>query len=64
MSQNIKHNNDEERLSSLNMMSTLDRLERGDTIKTYNILNHRAEMDARFMKMNRAEQDDTPRNLK
>ena len=36
-------------------MSTLDRREereRGDMIMTYNIINHRVEMDARFMKMN------------
>ena len=30
-------------------MSTLDR---GDMNMTYNILNHRVKMDARFMKMN------------
>ena len=30
-------------------MSTVDR---GDTVMTYNILNHRVEMDSRFMKMN------------
>ena len=33
-------------------MSTLDRRDRGDMIVTYNIINHRVEMDARFMKMN------------
>ena len=33
-------------------MSTLDRRDRGDMIMTYNIINHRVEMDARFMKMN------------
>ena len=46
---NIKHKSYEERLSTLNLMSTLDR---GDMIMTYNIINHRVEMDARFMKMN------------
>ena len=49
---NIKHKSYEERLSTLNLMSTLDRRDRGDMIMTYNILNHRVEMDARFMKMN------------
>ena len=33
-------------------MSTLDRRDRGDMIMTYNIINHKVEMDARFMKMN------------
>ena len=33
-------------------MLTLDRQDRDDMIMTYNILNHRIEMDARFMKMN------------
>ena len=33
-------------------MSTLDRRDRGDMIMTYNIINYRVEMDARFMKMN------------
>ena len=33
-------------------MSTLDRWDRGDMIMTYNILNHRVEMDAKFMKIN------------
>ena len=33
-------------------MSTLDGRDRGDMIKTYIIINHRVEMDARFMKMN------------
>ena len=33
-------------------MLTLDRRDRGDMIMTYKILNHRVEMDARFMKMN------------
>ena len=33
-------------------MSTLDRRDGGDMIMTYNIINHRVEMDARFMKMN------------
>ena len=33
-------------------MPTLDRRDRGDMIMTYNIINHRVEMDARFMKMN------------
>ena len=42
----------EERSFTLNLMSTLDRQERGDMIMTYNILNHMVEMDARFMKMN------------
>ena len=49
---NIKHKSYEERLSTLNLMSTLDRWDRGDMIMTYNIINHRVEMDARFMKMN------------
>ena len=49
---NIKHKSYEERLSTLNLMPTLDRRDRGDMIMTYNILNHRVEMDARFMKMN------------
>ena len=40
------------RVSTLNFMSTLDRRDRGDVMMTYNILNHRVEMDARFMKMN------------
>ena len=48
---NIKHKSYEESLSSLNLMSTLDRRDRGDMIMTYNIINHRVEMDARFMKM-------------
>ena len=48
---NIKHKSYEERLSTLNLMSTLDRRDRGDMIMTYNIINHRVEMDARFMKM-------------
>ena len=47
---NIKHKSYEERLSTLNL--TLDRRDRGDMIMTYNIINHRVEMDARFMKMN------------
>ena len=33
-------------------MSTLDRQDRGDMIMTYNIINHRVEINARFMKMN------------
>ena len=33
-------------------MLTLDRPDRGDMIMPYNIINHRDEMDARFMKMN------------
>ena len=37
-------------------MSTLDRRDRSDMIMTYNIINHRVEMDARFMKM-RAERN-------
>ena len=49
---NIKHKSYEERLSTLYLMSTLDRRDRGDRIRTYNIINHRVEMDARFMKMN------------
>ena len=49
---NIKHKSYEERLSTLNLMSTLDRRDRDDMIMTYNIINHRVEMDARFMKMN------------
>ena len=52
---NIKHKSYEERLSTLNLMSTLDRRDRrdrGDMIMTYNIINHRVEMDIRFMKMN------------
>ena len=49
---NIKHKSYEEKLSTLNLMSTLDRRDRGDMIMTYNIINHRVEMDARFMKMN------------
>ena len=48
---NITHKSYEERLSSLNLMSTLDRRDRGDMIMTYNIINHRVEMDSRFMKM-------------
>ena len=47
---NIKHKSYEERLSTLNL--TLDRRDRGDMIMTYNIINHRVEMDARYMKMN------------
>ena len=46
---NIKHKSYEERLSTLNLMSTLDR---DDMIMAHNILNHRVETDARFMKMN------------
>ena len=34
------------------MMLKLDRRDRGDMIMTYNIINHRVEMDARFMKIN------------
>ena len=34
------------------MISALDRRDRGDMVMTYKILNHRVEMDARFMKMN------------
>ena len=34
------------------LMSILDRRDRDNMIMTYNILNHRVEMDARFMKMN------------
>ena len=49
---NIKHKSYEERLFTLNLMSTLDRRDRGDMIITYNIINHRVEMDAKFMKMN------------
>ena len=49
---NIKHESYEERLSTLNLMSTLNRWDRGERIMTYNILNHRVAMDARFMKMN------------
>ena len=45
---NIKHNSYEEG-STLNLMSTLDRRDRGDMIMTYNIINHRVEMDARFI---------------
>ena len=48
---NIKHKSYEERLSTLSLMSTLDRQDRGDMIMTYNIINHRVEMDARFMIM-------------
>ena len=33
-------------------MLTLDSQDRGHMIMTYNILNHKVEMDARFMKMN------------
>ena len=33
-------------------MPTLNGRDRGDMIMTYNILNHRAEMNARFTKMN------------
>ena len=47
---NIKHKSYEERLSTLNLMLTLDR---GDMIMTYNILNHSVKMDTRFMKMNK-----------
>ena len=52
---NIKHKSYDERLSMLNFMSILDSGdsgERGDMIMTYNLLNHRVEMNARFMKMN------------
>ena len=49
---NVKNKSYEERLSTLNLMSTLDRRDRDDMIMTYNIINHRVEMDARFMKMN------------
>ena len=49
---NIKHKSYEERLSTLNLPSALDRRERSDMIMTYSILNHKVEMDARFMKMN------------
>ena len=48
----MKHTSYEERLSTLNFMSTLDRRDRGDMIMTYNIINHRVEMDARFMEIN------------
>ena len=50
---NIKHKSYEERLFTLNLMSTLDRRDRGDMIMIYNIINDRVEMDARFMKMNK-----------
>ena len=36
----------------IKLMSTLDRRDRDDMIMTYNIINHRVEIDARFMKMN------------
>ena len=49
---NIKHKSHEERLSTLNLMSTLERRDRVDMIITYNILNHRIEINARFMKIN------------
>ena len=49
---NIKHKSYKERLSTLNLMSTLDIWDRDDMIMPYNILNHRVEMDARFMKIN------------
>ena len=49
---NVKCKSYEERVSTLNLMSTVDRQDRGDMIMTYNILNHTVEMDARFMKMN------------
>ena len=49
---NIKHKSYEERLSTLSLTSTLDRRDKGDMIMTYNIINHRVEMDARFIKMN------------
>ena len=49
---NVKHKSYEERLSTLNLMSTLDRRDRRDMIMTYNIINYRVEMDARFMKIN------------
>ena len=49
---NIKHKSYKERLSTLNMMSKLDKQDRGDIIMTYKILNHMVEMNARFMKMN------------
>ena len=49
---NIKHKSYEERLPTLNLMSTLDRRDRGDMIMTYKVINHRVEMDARFIKMN------------
>ena len=50
---NIKHKSYEERLFTLNLMSILDRRDRDDMIMTYNIINHRVEMDARFMKTNK-----------
>ena len=40
------------KFTNLNVMSTLDRRDRGDMIMTYSIINHRVEIDARFMKMN------------
>ena len=49
---NIKHKSYEERLSTLNLMLALDRRDKGDTIITYNILDHSVEIDVRFMKMN------------
>ena len=51
----------EKRLLTLNLISTLVRQDRCDMIMTYNILNHRVEMDDRFMKM---KTEDIPRNLK
>ena len=44
---NIKH-----KVMKKDLMSTLDRWERGDVVMSYKILNHSAVMDARFMKMN------------
>ena len=50
---NIKLKSYKERLSTLNLMSILDRRDRGDMIMTCNIINHKVEMDTRFMKMNK-----------
>ena len=60
---NIKRKGYEDRLSILKLMSTLDRRDRADMIMKYNILNHRVEMDTRFMKMNtESRKEDIPRN--
>ena len=60
LARNKKHKSYKERLSTLNVMSTLDRRDIGDMIVTYNIINHRVEMDARFMKMNTESREDIP----
>ena len=62
---NIKYKSYEERLPTLNLISTLNRQDIGDMIMTYDILNHRVEMDADLWKwIQRAEQEDIPWNSK